>query len=60
MPKYLSVEQVAETLFVCRETVLRWCREGRLKCYQPGQKVLIAERDLVAFVEGSPVESKGS
>jgi excisionase family DNA binding protein len=53
MPKFLTADEVAETLHVCRATVLRWCRNGDLKSYQPGQKILISEADFLKFVETS-------
>lgn len=38
MPVVFGVDVAAELLGVCRNTVTRWCREGRLPARQFGRK----------------------
>jgi len=47
----MTVPEVAERLRVCRETVRRWARSGRLKAFRAGRKYLISDAALQAFLE---------
>lgn len=50
MVQQLTAEEVAETLKVHRETVLRWLRCGKLTASKPGRKWLVNPQDLERFL----------
>lgn len=51
------VDEVAERLKVCRQTVLRWIQARKLGAIRAGKKYLITQADLLAFLRDS---SEGS
>lgn len=51
MIQQLTTEEVAQTLKVHRETVLRWVRCGKLPASKPGRKWLVSPQDLERFLE---------
>ena len=62
MPNYLTISEVAERVRSSDEAVRKWVRAGLLPAHRPGgRRLLIDERDLIAFVDGSKaMPSKGA
>jgi excisionase family DNA binding protein len=50
LPKYYSIQTVAEALEVSDRTIRRWIDRGDLVAHRPGGVVRIAEEDLRAFL----------
>lgn len=50
---YLSPQKIADMTGLSKETVLKWCRTGRLKASRPGGKYLIKCEDFEAFMAES-------
>jgi excisionase family DNA binding protein len=50
LPKFYTVERVAEALEVSTRTVRRWIASGELPAHRLGGVVRIAEADLKAFL----------
>lgn len=50
LPKYYSIQTVAEALEVSGRTIRRWIDRGNLVAHRPGGVVRIAEDDLRAFL----------
>ena len=50
MTKYLTTEEVANTLRMKPYRVLELCREGTLPAARPGGRWLITQADLDAYV----------
>lgn len=44
-----TTDEVAEAYRVCRHTVYRWIREGRLRGVKFGRAFLFSEEDILAF-----------
>lgn len=60
MTAYLTVREVA-TLARCEhKSVRRAIAAGRLRAFQPTNKLLIREDDACAWIEGRPVSLTGS
>lgn len=55
---YLTAEQAAEHLDLHPVTVMRFCREKRIRHRKVGQRYFFTLEDLKAFVEGSAVQPK--
>ncbi len=54
--KYLSSEQIAESLNVSAQSVRAWLRKGKLKGVKVGRLWRVRESDLEGFLKGG--ESK--
>ena len=54
--QYLTVKEVAEHCRASVQGVRRWLAEGRLPYTKPGKHILIAARDLDAFLDQHRVE----
>jgi excisionase family DNA binding protein len=50
IPRYYTIQQVAELLVVSPRTVRRWIANGCLIAHRPGGIIRIAEDDLRAFL----------
>ena len=50
IPRYYTIQQVAELLVVSPRTVRRWIANGDLIAHRPGGIIRIAEDDLRAFL----------
>jgi excisionase family DNA binding protein len=50
IPRYYTIQQVAELLVVSPRTVRRWIAKGDLIAHRPGGIIRIAEDDLRAFL----------
>ena len=50
VPKFFTIEQVAERLDVSPRSVRRWVAAGTLPVHRFGRPVRISERDLAAFL----------
>ena len=49
-PEYLTIKEAATLLRVQRDTIARWCKDGRLVSSRPGGgKVLIARASIDAL-----------
>jgi excisionase family DNA binding protein len=57
MANYLTIEEAAEKIRMPYETLRRKIKEGLVKAYKPGKRVLIDERELELFVKRSMVEA---
>lgn len=49
--KYLTIEEVAETLRVAYMTVYRWIKAGKLEAIKAGKQYRISEKSLNNFIE---------
>lgn len=49
--KYLTTDEVCETLKVSMRTLYRYLEGGKLKASKVGKRWLITEADLKAFIE---------
>ena len=47
----LTVMQVMDHLKVCRATVQRWCKEGKLPAVKIGKEYRVRRRDLDAWYD---------
>lgn len=50
---FLSVREAAALLAVHPESVRRWARAGRLRCFRAGRDLRFRRADLIAWVSGS-------
>jgi excisionase family DNA binding protein len=50
IPRYYTIQEVAELLVVSTRTVRRWIANGDLIAHRPGGIIRIAEDDLRAFL----------
>ena len=50
VPRFLSMQDLAERLSVSSKTVSRWIASGDLRAHRLGRQVRIAEEDAIAFV----------
>jgi excisionase family DNA binding protein len=50
IPRYYTIQEVAELLVVSPRTVRRWIANGDLIAHRPGGIIRIAEDDLRAFL----------
>jgi excisionase family DNA binding protein len=48
----LRPQELADALDVTRDTILRWCREGRLRHVKFGGTVRIPREELNRIIEG--------
>ena len=53
MAEYLTIAEAIERLKVCRNTLNKFIRSGRLRSCQIGRLIRIKAEDLDSFVEGS-------
>jgi len=51
MEKLYNVDEVAEILRIHKETVLRFCRESKIKASKIGREYRIKESDLKAYID---------
>ena len=51
LPRFYTVEQVANLLSVSQRSVRRWIAAGELLAHKFGRQVRISEIDLRAFVD---------
>ena len=56
--KYLTTEQIAETLKVKEATVREWLREGKLKGVKAGMQWRVPETNLNEFLQIAPLTDK--
>lgn len=56
MEKLYTVTQVAEILTIHKRTIQRWIKERKLKASFVGNKYLVKESDLKAFVDDAQME----
>ncbi|NRD80144.1 helix-turn-helix domain-containing protein [Bacillus sp. BRMEA1] len=49
----LTPEEISEIVGFHSETVRRWCRSGKLDCYNFGGKYVIVGSEFKAFMERS-------
>ena len=52
-PDVLTVQQAAELLYVCKNTVYKLIRERQLPCRRIGSVIRIRKTDLQSFLESS-------
>lgn len=57
MKKYLTVMQAAELLQCSRGSIYNYIKHGRLKSSKPVHRLMIAQEDLEAFIEGTNLPS---
>lgn len=50
IPKFFTIEQIAESLSVSTRTVRRWIESRILRVHRPGRLVRISEADFAAFL----------
>jgi excisionase family DNA binding protein len=50
MDTYYSTEELADKLKVHRQTIWRWCKEGKLKPKKIGRKNLFKESDIKSLL----------
>jgi excisionase family DNA binding protein len=60
MTAYLTVREVATMARCEHKSVRRAIAAGRLRAFQPTNKLLIREDDACAWIEGRPVSLTGS
>jgi excisionase family DNA binding protein len=60
MTAYLTVREVATIARCEHKSVRRAIAAGRLRAFQPTNKLLIREDDACAWIEGRPVSLTGS
>jgi len=53
MAEYLTIAETMKILKVCRNTLNKFIRSGRLRSCQIGRLIRIKAEDLDSFVEGS-------
>ena len=60
--KFLSIQEVANTMRVSDKTVRRMIKRGDLTAYKVGERgqLRIKERDLEQYIEGQRVEVQGT
>lgn len=59
MTVYLTVREVAEIAHCEHKSVRRAISAGRLRAFQPTNKLLIREDDAYAWIEGRPTTTTG-
>jgi len=57
--KFYTVQETAPILRVTEYEVSKLCRTGRLKASKPGKSWLIAETDLVEFIDAHSNQPAG-
>ncbi|MFH0901700.1 MAG: helix-turn-helix domain-containing protein [Pseudomonadota bacterium] len=57
--RWLTVREIVELLPVKERTVLRELQKGRLKGFKFGKRWLVAEEDLLEYMERSGDEAVG-
>ena len=60
MTAYLTVREVATMARCEHKSVRRAIAAGRLRAFQPTNKLLVREDDAYAWIEGRPVSLTGS
>jgi len=60
MDEYLSIKEVMAVLKICRSTLFKHVRSGRLASYRIGRLVRIKAGDLKQFIEGKPSKNKSN
>jgi excisionase family DNA binding protein len=55
-PRYLLIDEAAEIARTSPNTIRYWIATGRLPSRRPGRRRLIAERDLIALIEGTAID----
>ena len=58
MESLMTVNAVAERLSVSRETIYRWCREGRLTGIRIGDRWRFTPEEIARFIASGSVETK--
>ncbi len=51
LPKFLTVDEVAEVCRVSLRTVRRWIADGDLPVHRLGRRVLVSEDDFLRFLK---------
>lgn len=49
--KFYRVEEIAEMLFVTKQTVYKYITDGKLEAVKVGNKLLISEESLRKFLD---------
>jgi excisionase family DNA binding protein len=60
MPVYLTVREVAAIARCEHKSVRRAIVAGRLRAFQPTNKLLVREEDAYAWIEGRPAHASAS
>ena len=59
MPDLLTTQEVATRVRVKLNTVYRWINNGKLQAVRAGEKWLVYETELDAFLRGHKLNGKG-
>ena len=54
--KFYRVEEIAEMLFVTKQTVYKYITDGKLEAVKVGNKLLISEESLRKFLDSAKVK----
>lgn len=54
--KFYRVEEIAEMLFVTKQTVYKYITDGKLEAVKVGNKLLISEESLRKFLDSVKVK----
>lgn len=52
-PPYLTIEQVTQRLHISKTTLWAMRRDGKLRAFHVGRRVLFRADDITALVEGA-------
>ena len=55
-PDVLNVQQAAELLCVCKNTVYKLLRDNELPCRRIGSAIRIRKKDVLSFMDGSKIQ----
>lgn len=50
LPRFFSVDEIADELKVSTKTVRRWIERGELHVHHLGRQLRVSEEDLIAFI----------
>ena len=57
--KLYSLQEAADYLHVTTRTVRNWIKDGRLRAFKIGRRLIIKESTLQAFVDALESQSEG-
>ena len=55
-PDVLTVQQAAELLCVCKNTMYKLLKDNALPCRRIGSAIRIRKKDVLSFMDGSKIQ----
>jgi predicted DNA-binding transcriptional regulator AlpA len=49
--KFISIEQVMELTQMTKQGIFKRIREGKLKAFKPGRRLVFEEQDVIQFIQ---------